>query len=418
VDAELARYAQADAELVSLVRDVKILSTLSWPKRVQDQYLQGWRAGNPKPPVIEYPKRDYRERREALARIAARCDPHHPVGSYLQRTAHSWQIAMRMLEHAGQRKMAEYCAHLYGRPGDRIAGSSVNNLEAAHHFIRIADEFLAAGALPETEYCLSAHTLKREMELRLAEVFTQDHVRVEVDPDLISKAAAGPTRIRLRAGTCFSEYDLAQLLEHEAFVHSLTALNGRAQRHLGSLGLNSPRITATQEGLAVFAELVTGSIDIQRMKRISLRILAIDMALHGADFTEVFQFFLEHGQSENDSFFSAMRVFRGVPTSGGAAFTKDTVYLHGLLSVHTFFRWALRSHHLGIAKHLFAGKMTLKDVIELEPFFESGYIDPPRYVPPWLLRANGLAGYLAFSLFANRIRLEGVERDDVVSGFS
>jgi hypothetical protein len=34
------------------------------------------------------------------------------------------------------------------------------------------------------------------------------------------------------------------------------------------------------------------------------------------------------------------------------------------------------------------------------------------------LRANGLAGYLAFSLFANRIRLEGVERDDVVSGFS
>jgi uncharacterized protein (TIGR02421 family) len=418
VDAELARYAQADAELVGLVKDIKILSTLSWPKRVQDEYLSGWREGNPKPPVIEYPKRDYRERREALTRIAASCDPQHPVGSYLQRTAHSWQIAMLMLEHVGETKMAEYCGHLYGRPGDRISGSSVNNLEAAQHFIQMADEFVEAGALPETEYCLSAHTLKREMEMRLGEVFTQHNVRVEVDPDLISKAAAGPTRIRLRAGTCFSEYDLSQLLEHEAFVHSLTALNGRSQRHLGSLGLNSPRITATQEGLAVFAELVTGSIDIQRMKRISLRILAVDMALNGADFIDVFKFFLEHGQSENDSFFSAMRVYRGVPTTGGAAFTKDTVYLHGLLSVHTFFRWALRSHHLGIAKHLFAGKMTLKDVIELEPFFESGYLDAPLYLPPWLLRANGLAGYLSFSLFANRIRLEGVERDDVVSGFS
>jgi hypothetical protein len=86
--------------------------------------------------------------------------------------------------------------------------------------------------------------------------------------------------------------------------------------------------------------------------------------------------------------------------------------------MHTFFRWALRSHHLGIAKHLFAGKRTLKDVIELEPFFESGYPDAPLYIPPGLPRANGLAGYLSFSLFANRIRLEGVERDDVVSGFS
>jgi hypothetical protein len=126
------------------------------------------------------------------------------------------------------------------------------------------------------------------MEHRLAEVFTQHKVTVVVDPDLVAKAAAGPTRIRLRQSTCFSEYDLSQLLEHEAFVHSLTSLNGRNQTNLGSLGLNSPRITATQEGLAVFSELVTGSIDIMRMKRISLRILAIDMALRGANFIEVF----------------------------------------------------------------------------------------------------------------------------------
>ena len=149
-------------------------------------------------------------------------------------------------------------------------------------------------------------------------------MRVETDPDLIAKAAAGATRIRLRAATSFSSYDRDQLLNHEAFVHSLTALNGRAQPILKSLARSSPRITATQEGLAVFAELMSGAIDIARMKRISLRILGIDMALRGADFIEVFRFFLDAGQSEGDSFSSAQRVFRGVAPTGGAA-TADAI---------------------------------------------------------------------------------------------
>jgi uncharacterized protein (TIGR02421 family) len=246
--------------------------------------------------------------------------------------------------------------------------------------------------------------------------FVHHKVRVEIDPNLIAKAAAGPTRIRLRSATAFSEYDRHQLLEHEAYVHSLTALNGREQPHLTSLGLNTPRITATQEGLATFAELITGTIDIGRMKRISLRIIAIDMALKGADFVDVFRFFLESGQTESDSFTSTMRVFRGVPVTGGHAFTKDTVYLHGLLSVHTFFRWALKNQRLKLVRYLFAGKMALHDVLSLEPYFDSGWIAPPLYIPHWVARANGLAGMLAFSLFANRIRLDRVEAEDLVLG--
>jgi uncharacterized protein (TIGR02421 family) len=196
-------------------------------------------------------------------------------------------------------------------------------------------------------------------------------------------------------------------------VHSLTALNGRAQPNLASLARTSPRVTATQEGLAVFAELMTGSIDITRLKRISLRILAIDMALNGADFVEVFRFFVGHGQSAADSFHSAQRVFRGVPVGGGAAFTKDNVYLSGLLTVHTFFRWALKHRRLDLTRHLFAGKLALADVVSLEPAFASGFIAPPRYLPPWMQQAHGLAGKLAFSLFVNRIRMNRVDAGDL-----
>ena len=60
--------------------------------------------------------------------------------------------------------------------------------------------------------------------------------------------------------------------------------------------------------------------------------------------------------------------------------------------------------------------MALHDVIALAPWFESGYIAPPKYLPPWMQRTNGLAGALAFSLFANKIRLDRVEAEDLVLG--
>ena len=142
------------------------------------------------------------------------------------------------------------------------------------------------------------------------------------------------------------------------------------------------------------------------MKRISLRIEAVARALDGADFLDVFRYFLGEGQSDAESFASAQRVFRGMPLSGGHAFTKDTVYLRGLVGVHTFFRQALREDRLRLCRWLFAGKMTLDDVVRFEPLFASGELAPPRWLPPWIERASGLAGMLAFSLFANRIRMD------------
>ena len=265
---------------------------------------------------------------------------------------------------------------------------------------------------------LSAEQVQVELQERIDAFFGEAAVRVELDPNLIAKAAASATRIRLRTNTGFTEYDRNQLLMHEAFVHTLTGLNGRAQPVLGSLARGSPRTTATQEGLATLSEMMSGSMDIERMKRISLRILAIDKAIDGADFIEVFRFFLDAGQSESDSFTSAQRIFRGVPTAGGAAFTKDTVYLHGLLSVHTFFRWCLRHRKLGLARQLFAGKMALEDVFNFESSYNAGLIIAPRFLPPWIQRANGLAGMLAFSLFVNKIRLDTIDEDDLVLGLA
>jgi hypothetical protein len=48
--------------------------------------------------------------------------------------------------------------------------------------------------------------------------------------------------------------------------------------------------------------------------------------------------------------------------------------------------------------------------------FDSGYLVAPLYLPPWAQRVHALAGYLSFSLFANRIRLDAIEEDDLRLG--
>ncbi|SFR92319.1 conserved hypothetical protein [Dyella sp. OK004] len=408
---ELQRYADLDQRLLGAVKGIRILPTVAWPATVENRMIEAFGKGQYSLPEVSYQRPDLSEARAELAAIEREAGHDDPMGEYLCRTAESWRIAAEMLEAVGTAEVTAPSIVLYGRPGDPIPGSDRSNLDAARYFVELSDELGADLLADDVNTNLPADALRADLAKTLDDFFGAGTISVEVDDELTAKAAAGATRIRLRGGTSFSEYDRHQLLAHEAFVHSLTALNGRAQPVLASLARTSPRVTATQEGLAVFAELMSGAIDIARLKRISLRILAIDMALNGADFVEVYKYFSSCGQSPGDSFHSAQRVFRGVPLTGGAAFAKDNVYLSGLLTVHTFFRWALKQRRMDMLRHLFAGKLSLHDVISLEPHFESGAIAPPRWLPPWMQHVHGLAGKLAFSLFVNRIHMGRVQAD-------
>ena len=405
---DILHHAALDTRMVKAVRGIRLLNMVSWPADEQRRFLDTHARGAAVLPQHQYPKHDFSDARRELDAISAEADPAHPLGHYIVDSARSWSIAAELLECLGTNEVMTHSVRLFGRPDEKLPGDGPTTREAARHFIDIANELDRELLAPSEQVAISATALKLQLQSDLDDFFDARVIEVELDPELLAKAAAGATRIRLRAGAAFSDYDRHQLLQHEAFVHSLTALNGREQPQLQSLSLSSPRTTATQEGLATFAEQITGSIDIERMKRVSLRIEAVAMALEGADFIEVFRYFLDAGQNDVESFSSAQRVFRGVPTGGGAAFTKDTVYLRGLIGVHTFFRWALRQRKLRLCRMLFAGKMTLGDVQRFEPMFDCGALVPPRWLPQWLARANGLAGMLAFSLFANRIRLDQI----------
>ena len=412
---ELQRYAELDKRLLAAARSVNILPTVAWPASLENRMIADYSRGQFALPEVTYARPDLSAARAELAAVEQEAGSDDPLGEYLSRTAESWRIAAEMLESVGTAAVTAPSIALYGRPGDLIPGSQRSNLDAARYFVELSDELGADLLADDSNTNIPAEVLRADLGKALDDFFGAGTISVEVDPELTAKAAAGATRIRLRGGTNFTEYDRHQLLAHEALVHSLTALNGRRQPLLTSLARTSPRVTATQEGLAVFAELMSGAIDIARLKRISLRIVAIDMALNGADFVEVYRYFSACGQSVADSFHSAQRVFRGVPVSGGAAFAKDNVYLSGLLTVHTFFRWALKERRMDLLRNLFAGKLALHDVITLQPHFESGAILPPRWLPPWMQHVHGLAGKLAFSVFINGIHMNRVQGDELLA---
>jgi len=295
---DILHHAALDARMVKAVRGIRLLNMVSWAASEQQKFLDSYRRGDCALPRHEYPKYDFTEVRRELAIVEKAADRDHPLGHYVCDSARSWSIAAEMLENLGTPEAMTHSIRLFGRPDEPLPGGGPTTREAAHHFIDIANELDKELLAPEEQVQISATALQLQLQGALDDFFNERRIEVVLDPELIAKAAAGATRIRLRSGAAFSDYDKHQLLEHEAFVHSLTALNGREQPQLQSLSLSSPRTTATQEGLATFAEQITGSIDIERMKRISLRIEAVAMAMGGADFIEVFRYFLDSGNPE------------------------------------------------------------------------------------------------------------------------
>lgn len=410
----LERVADLDRRLIELMGKVRVLGALSWPEHVVARFLVDYHVGRSRLPEIIYEPivDDACEQLEALSAQADRSDP---LQRFVAKTADSFAIAGHMLRERGTPSFVARSTELYGLPSDLMPGSTMSHLDAARLLIDTSDDLASVGIGHDEGVCLTPEYVAAEILERVQPVLGEDTPVIEIDMQLAAKAAASAKRIRLRGGTCFSRPDIYQLAQHEALVHSLTAINGRKQPLLGCLGAGSPRTTLAQEGLATVAELTTGSMDIARLRRIALRICATHVALEGADFIEVFRFFLDHGQTEIESAHSAARVFRGGDVRGRIAFTKDVVYLCGMVAVHTFLRKAIADARPELIRRVFAGRLALSDLLDLAPCFESGEVAEPAYLPPWAQDLDRLAAYLAFSSVINRINLNAIDLDEFLA---
>ena len=395
------RLIAQDRDVVAAAKGVLLLGELDWPAEVERSFL-----ADPAPPAHQVPRPDVAEDRARLAAAAAALDGAGPGVAFLRRTVGSLQDVVELLDSLGSPEFTERSLALYGRPTDPLHPGAPTILEAAQHVMEATDRLQH----DDPEPSLDAEAARERLQGWLDPWFTDPPLPVELDPELTSLASAGSRRVRLRADARFSELQLRQLLHHEALVHAATRRNGAGQPVLSALGLAVPRTTAIQEGLATLAELITDTMDLRRLRRVALRVLAVQAALDGADFMDVFRLFLGGGQSPADSFASAQRVLRGGDASrqNGVCcgiFAKDLAYVRGLWQAHGFLLAAAREGRKEMPLRLFCGRLTPGDAVALDPLFTAGWIVPPVVAPRWVREADCLAAFLVFGALNTRIDL-------------
>ncbi len=401
------KITEACDSLYAATRSIRILTHLSWKPQIREQFF----ANDAKElPQVTYPTFDPNPTLEQLTLAREKFQFEPLLNTWLEKIADRIATSACMLSACGTPQFLHYSMQLYGAPADELTDSTNTSLDLAQQFDKLFAEFqnLEMGAGVTT--AITADELAEQMRNASLQMFGDQAPKVLVVDELSANALAGPNRIRIRRDAVFSPNDVQQLIHHESHIHVATSLNGINQPVLKILAASHPGTTRTQEGLAVFAEFITGSMDLARFRRLADRVIAIQMAIEGADFLEVYRFFWDRTGDKEQAYENTRRVFRGGIVSGGTAFTKDIVYLDGLLRVHNFLRTMVSVGRADCLRLLFCGKLDLEDLPVLGHLYEQGLCQGPRYLPDWARDIRFLLCYLIYSSYLNKIDLTKVKQ--------
>ncbi|KUE81603.1 flavohemoglobin expression-modulating QEGLA motif protein [Aeromonas schubertii] len=392
-------------ELLAIQKPIRILDAIKWPRQLEEEFFASGACHLPRVdrhfyeaiPLSFDPHHTYRELRELRERIVRHLGAHDELGQILQQTVEQYMVVCEMLRSRGTPDFLRYSRLLYGSARDHLRGDRKTLKELGERLCQI---FSLPGARHLTRpwpKIYQGEGAVTRLQEKLTDYFDEGTVRVKLSDGIVSDAAAGGDYIKLSSHARFSELDLQVLEVHEGWVHVGTTLNGRAQPWASWLSAGSPRITACQEGLAVLIETLTFSSFPDRARRISDRVMAIDMAEQGADFIELYRHFHARGMGQHDAYKVAQRVFRGGAVDGSACFTKDLSYVRGYVETVNFIRSAVLEGVPEILPMLFVGKVSLDDIPVLYRHYLEGLIEAPRFLPPMFKNLTGLYVWFGFS---------------------
>ncbi len=400
IEKEKARIRKVAHLLHDGAKRVRILRSIDWSAPVKHNFF----AKNAKElPEINYPSFDAKPTIDIIRDARRMIIPISPIDQWLERQANSIETGARLLAGIGTPVFFEHSRQVYGEPTAPLRYIPVTSLELAQSIQDTIDQLarIDLGVAPTAH--LSAENVARDIQQAVSRHFGEDAPKVTLVESLSANALATANEIRIRRDARFTDRDAVQLLNHEAYIHVATSLNGRIQTDLPILGAGHPSTTRTQEGLAVFAEIISGTMELDRLRRLADRVMAIQMAIEGADFLEVYHYFLERIGNADQSFENARRVFRGGVITGGAPFTKDVVYLFGLLQVSNAINAIFSAGRSDCLRLLFCGKLDIQDIPALCELAAMGLCRPARYLPPWASDLRSLLASLTYSTFMNKM---------------
>ena len=399
------RYRSVSRQLHDIAKPMRVLSRLNWPAHVRDTFLAGGATTLPAP---SYDPFDATDTLTAVAAARSELQPGSVVDDWLARECDAIEATARMLASVGTADFHEYSARLYGSPTRPLPFDPATPLDLANRIHTALDELATTKLLPQPIRDQTALDVVRTLEPAVREHFGESAPEILIVDELSANAVASTSRIKVRRDARFTRKDALQLLNHEAHIHVATGLNGREQTEIPILAIGHPGTTRTQEGLAVYAEYLSGTLGLDRLRRLADRIVAVQLAADGADFVEVFRWFRERSADDEQAFESTRRIFRGAPIEGGAPFTKDCAYLSGFLSVATFVRAAFNAGRADTIALLFSGKLDLWSVAALAELRDAGLVHPARFLPPWATDPSWVLTHLTLSTFQAGIDLDVV----------
>jgi uncharacterized protein (TIGR02421 family) len=399
------RYRDAARILHDVAKPMRVLSALAWPAEIREQFLDGGASRLPEP---TYAPVDPTSVLDGVAAARRLLRPGNVIDDWLDREATAVESTALMLSSVGTPAFHAYSRKLYSVPTQPLRFDPATPLQLAERVHASLEELHEAALVPPVVRTRTGEQVATFIEAEVAEHFGEAAPEVLLVDELSANAVASTSRIKIRRDAKFTTKDAAQLLNHEAFIHVATGLNGKAQIDIPILAIGHPGTTRTQEGLAVYSEYVSGTLGLDRLRRLADRILATQLVIDGADFIELYRWFLERSPNPEQAFESTRRIFRGAPITGGAPFTKDCTYLSGYLSVATFIRAAFSAGRADTLALLFSGKLDLFAVPALGELRAMGLVQPARFLPPWASDPGWVLAHLTLNSFMAGVDLSSV----------
>ena len=417
---ELTVIQELSKRIVDAQRQIRILDQVKWDDAVKQDFFQ--HKGQQLPSVdaayyqskpLPFEVHDKKEEFRLILRDAQnQLGQYSPVTRLIKRQCEEYIRAIQMLSARGTPAFNELSTELYGSPDDVFyaGGPRLSQLGVLLFDVLTSLDVKLQSAADVERY--TPEQAQKVLQSRLNLFFDQHQgiVNVMVSDGMIADAAAGADSIKLSKHAMFSDRELKYLEVHEGWVHVGTTLNGAMQPYCSFLSKGSPSCSVIQEGLAIITEVVSFSSYPGRMRKITNRVIAIDKVMEGANFLDIYRYFIECGLREDDSYNQTVRVFRG-STPTGKPFTKDLSYAKGFVLIYNFICFAISQHRIDTIPLLFTGKLALDDLPLLIELKEQRLLTAPVYLPPQFRDLAALSAWMSFSLFLNKFDINEIQKN-------
>ncbi|HKI31924.1 MAG TPA: flavohemoglobin expression-modulating QEGLA motif protein [Gemmataceae bacterium] len=406
--------------LVEAQRPIRILDAIKWDDDIERAFFE--KGCRELPPVArDYylsrplpfdPEKKLTEFHTIERDIRRQLGEFNAPGQIMGRMCQEYRDVVHLLTHRGTSIFGEISERLYGSSSDSFHAGDPNLVDLGHMMSDILDNLSHETIFGHEEATLDARQAVDALSGRMKEYFGDTGtVRVRLSDGIVADAAAGSDYIKIRNNARFTPREIRLLEVHEGWVHLGTTLNGQDQPVCTFLSKGPPSSTITQEGLAVISEIFAFASHPGRVRRLTNRIEGVAMAEAGANFLDVYRYFLEEGYNSRESYQHTMRIFRGSLPEGAGPFTKDLCYSKGFVLIYNYIRLAVSRGMLRRVPLLFCGKAALCDIKTIAQLVDEGLVTPPRFVPPAFADLNALSAWMCFANFLNRLSLKRIQDD-------